>query len=699
MATDAQAVAFPWREDGLCGAAVSAPDGTQPARCNPWDSQGHTCCAADGTCVDPSTVGHSCTEYRIQRVWRDDGRCGADVKNAEGHMPAQCHPMHEHNLTCCSEEGWCGAWPSYAHCRCKDCVNYHAACVCGSPSAPCQDPASARCYPRTQRGDAPDAPSLPTQRRRANADSATVQVDSLGNPVDPQNLASSSDRRPDMDPRRSMRMVAIDAGFSGSSSLIGTSGAAGRRPVVDGMRCAIGLVDCASYNSSMPGAAHPAELGLASKDANLATAQSTSGSESIVATTASTGEGERLPPLVATAAPSSPPLPIRLAGGERPREGRVELMFNGTWGTVCGKGWGWTAAHVACRSLGFGGVESLSTSSEYGRGFGPVWLSHVDCDGNEPQLERCRYYGLSESMVPLACRNHMLDAGVHCSKQRLPVPVHVPLSEHTPAPAADDESPGNGQVRSSMRANDLASALDNLDEVLSHLERRRLIVEDSHIARLTRLRLRLRRLAGKAEESSGASEACACATNAHSPGGGMAITSQAEGEGGNTAALGIPNGLAARLPPDMLDELRRMPQRQEQKPLREARAEFEERQRLELFDPLADDPVMQEIRRKRENYEAPGIKPAPLGSSKPHERLRKPPIQTLTNRKPPSWQDAYEARYEHTMEQIRLGLAPEGIERTLQPGPWDHDPSFWKDPHAREVVLEHEFDEDIIFDY
>ena len=52
------------------------------------------------------------------------------------------------------------------------------------------------------------------------------------------------------------------------------------------------------------------------------------------------------------------------------------------------------------------------------------------------------------------------------------------------------------------------------------------------------------------------------------------------------------------------------------------------------------------------------------------------------------------------MEQIRLGLAPEGIERTLGPGPWDHDPSFWRDPaHENDVVLEHELEDDIIFDY
>ena len=141
-----------------------------------------------------------------------------------------------------------------------------------------------------------------------------------------------------------------------------------------------------------------------------------------------------------------------------------------------------------------------------------------------------------------------------------------------------------------------------------------------------------------------------------------------------------------------------MPRKEDSRPLHEARAEFEARQREENFDPLENDPVEQVLRLKREQYVAPGLKPAPLVEPKPHEKLRKPPIQNLANRKPPPWQEAYQARYEHTMEQIRLGLAPEGIMRTLGPGPWDHDPSFWRDPHEREVLLEHELDEDIVFD-
>ena len=49
------------------------------------------------------------------------------------------------------------------------------------------------------------------------------------------------------------------------------------------------------------------------------------------------------------------------------------------------------------------------------------------------------------------------------------------------------------------------------------------------------------------------------------------------------------------------------------------------------------------------------------------------------------------------MEMIKRGLAPEGILRTLGPGPWDTDPGFGPQKEDPEVILEHEWDEDITF--
>ena len=44
---------------------------------------------------------------------------------------------------------------------------------------------------------------------------------------------------------------------------------------------------------------------------------------------------------------------LRLVGGERESEGRVEICVEGFWGTVCDSGWDQREALVVCRQSGF----------------------------------------------------------------------------------------------------------------------------------------------------------------------------------------------------------------------------------------------------------------------------------------------------------------------------------------------------------
>lgn len=192
-----------------------------------------------------------CSNHTLRQPWRDDGRCGEDVRGKDGTDPAWCNPLDPRNMTCCSDVGWCGN--STQHCDCgKDCINYSFACTCADPASPCQDPHSGVCLPRTAKHDEDEAAAKQQPEHRTVGGAGTPTHDSLGRPMDVQNLARLQDRLPANDPRKSMRqaraealagidrrrMSAHSARRDGSTAL--AAAIAAQRPLIDDLRCARG---------------------------------------------------------------------------------------------------------------------------------------------------------------------------------------------------------------------------------------------------------------------------------------------------------------------------------------------------------------------------------------------------------------------------------------------------------------------------
>ena len=102
-------------------------------------------------------------------------------------------------------------------------------------------------------------------------------------------------------------------------------------------------------------------------------------------------------------------VPIRLVGTGSHYYGRVEVYYNGEWGTVCDYGWDNADATVVCRQLGFDSSVIAYRSAHHGQGTGPIWLSRLSCFGNESSLFECGQLNVGTKNC-----SHSDDASVWC---------------------------------------------------------------------------------------------------------------------------------------------------------------------------------------------------------------------------------------------------------------------------------------------
>lgn len=105
---------------------------------------------------------------------------------------------------------------------------------------------------------------------------------------------------------------------------------------------------------------------------------------------------------------------IRLRGSKNIREGRVEINYNGDWGTICDDSWDISDAGVVCRMIGYPNATAAPMAARFGPGEGEIILDEVRCEGSERTVQSCPHKGFLEQNC-----DHGEDASVICDLSKM----------------------------------------------------------------------------------------------------------------------------------------------------------------------------------------------------------------------------------------------------------------------------------------
>lgn len=95
---------------------------------------------------------------------------------------------------------------------------------------------------------------------------------------------------------------------------------------------------------------------------------------------------------------------VRLVPGSQ--SGRVEVLHNDIWGTVCIVNFDHNEANVLCKMMGF----KYSTTTHTGNpGKGKIWLSDLRCKGKEEDIFSC-----PQAEIGVNNCTHRQDVSLYC---------------------------------------------------------------------------------------------------------------------------------------------------------------------------------------------------------------------------------------------------------------------------------------------
>jgi len=91
--------------------------------------------------------------------------------------------------------------------------------------------------------------------------------------------------------------------------------------------------------------------------------------------------------------------------------GRLEVYWEGEWGTVCDDNFGNKEASMACKAMGFAdGVAQFNPTTEAGRSTQGIFMDEVNCSSTETHFWECSFHFATTTDC-----GHNEDVGVNCT--------------------------------------------------------------------------------------------------------------------------------------------------------------------------------------------------------------------------------------------------------------------------------------------